>query len=112
MDELGAIRKDLSLGCEIEDFLKRKYICIDNKTCSNRWTSFSISWKEIIIWHPPILSDCMSALYARLQLFDTYEQDQNCEKLLESFPYNYDYSKPYLHQQLDELGEKLLSLLS
>lgn len=84
MDELSAIRYKETFGAEV----------------------------KLKICEAPILSDCMAALYARLQLFDKYEQVQNCERLLDSFPYNYDYSKPYLYQQLDELGEKLLSLLS
>lgn len=106
MDELGAIRKDLSLGCNVwEDYIyvwSEHYDWMDaagflHDDCSD---------DDEVIWHPPVLSDCNGAIYTIEK-----KQKSNWSAVL-YFAEKWDNSKPYLHQQSDELGEKLFELLS
>ncbi len=117
MYELGAIRKDLSLGCEIETcecndwccwiedgVIGQKYwVCIWEKT-SYIWAKFPINILSVK-GHPPVLSDCIQWLCFVFKW--EYDYEFSVYELVSKWY----YKKPYLHQQSDELGEKLLLLL-
>jgi len=80
MDELGAIRKDLSLGCEIETCECNDWCCgieewvIGEKYWKCVWEKTSYIWAKFEInvmsvkWHPPVLSDCINAIHIRFPL--------------------------------------------
>ena len=112
MDELGAIRNDITLWCEvIADWCKKIMVSdpeYDELITSNWSLQYNYYVKaqedmdiaiEEIIGHPPILSDCISAIKIGRKEW-CIAQDTL-----------WDTSNPYLHQQSDELGEKLFTLL-
>lgn len=115
MDELGAIRKDLSLGCEIETCECNDWCCgieewvVGEKYWKCTWEKTSYIWAKFEInvmsvkWHPPVLSDCIYAIERIVS-----NRHWHWEYLANVY---WDFRKPYLHQQSDELGEKLFTLL-
>ena len=112
MDEVGAIRKDLSFGCKIhnEEFWEWTFVMEATEImgdyeehkgfalCLEHGFKFKIS---STIWHPPVLSDCIRWCESVFPWSRWYTMTQAM----------WDWRKPYLHQQSDELGEKLLKLL-
>lgn len=113
MDELGAIRKDLSLGCEIETCECNDWCCgieewvVGEKYWKCTWEKTSYIWAKFEInvmsvkWHPPVLSDCIRWCESVFPWSRWYTMTQAM----------WDFRKPHLHQQSDELGEKLFTLL-
>lgn len=121
LDSLSAVRKDLTLWCEIttcecndwccwiEEWViwEKYWICEWWKT-SYIWTSFSVNIIEVK-WHPPIYTDVIDwvneATKEWMYLRDT------AEKVLYEIISKWNLSKPLLSEQSDELGEYLLTLL-
>lgn len=129
MNELGAIRKDLSFGCEMkvistwwttriwklfEYYEETWYIkCISSSwwilTTNDRNRRFKQSWEiEEIIWHPPLLQDALWAvckvwLDAQGDKYDGFDLLPIC-KLWDD--------KIHLEDQSDELWKALLWLLT
>lgn len=127
MDELGAIRKDLTFGCIIlvDDDLGNEMpnTIIDefsggrnpSKTFnpSNHTVIITLEWAEVvkewivewqIIGHLPVLSDCMNACWGHMST-------DKASRARDTIAMLWDCSKPYLIDQSDELGEKLYSLI-
>lgn len=132
MDELGAVRKDLTFGCNVIlkstgwTSKKAKVIMYFDKTwawkfvgnwdviltTNERNRRFKQSWEvSEIIGHPPVLSDCIKIASIWDYTKDIYDNDWvmvECNWWFEKW----DCSKPYLLDQSDELWEKILSLIS
>lgn len=118
LDSLSAIRKDLTLWCEVYSneydtyhyFLYQEYTwyehitvtqCISHIPTIERWNE----WELEIIWHQPVLTDCLKAI------------NESSTYVIERINWIYDLAKkwnynfPLLSEQSDELGEYLLTLL-
>ena len=116
MDSLGAIRNDITMWCEVIADGDKKIMVSDpeyDELITSNWSlqyNYYVKAQEDmdvaideVIWHPPVLSDCIKALC----LNRIWRED------VTGFCYEYwNESEPYLHQQTDELWEKLLTLLS
>jgi hypothetical protein len=110
MEELNAIRKDLSFGCEVSWYPTSHESTIPYIIRID-WTRYyengalnqfqdEILYNAEIIWHPPILSDCIYALKVNSR-----------QTWIDLILRMYDYSKPYLRDQKDHFGEQLLNNL-
>lgn len=124
MDELGAIRKDKSFWCEIFGYPNNgkdwrvKMIWDWCMTSNNSYWSNSDEidfnhkrdeYEDEIIWHPPVLSDCIKAhMMGDYTLKYNPRISEECQYLFDEW----ELSKPYLSQQSEELGQKLISSLS
>lgn len=108
MDELGVVRKDLTFGCKVKQW---NYLWSGRKSYwknavwvnEDLWMVLDNYSDNEIIWHPPVLSDCIYAIERIVS-----NRHWHWEYLANVY---WDFRKPYLNQQSDELGEKLLKLL-
>lgn len=118
LESLWAIRDDTTNWCRVKVYLSdyyRTWTILDEVNWRyrvkpddyNYQTSDFESYDLTIIWHEPILTDCIQAIF-EINHIDTATQKREIWKLA----FNYDYSRPYLKDQLDDLWIKLLSLLS
>lgn len=122
MDSLGAIRKDLSFGCEVSWLptthesstrFKMKIDTIhhyDNESLYREAFGYSdeVLMKCEVVGHPPILSDCILWYEEALQR-NPFEKNTVLD--IDNLLREWELSKPYLHQQSDELWDKLFELL-
>lgn len=116
LSELGAIRKDLSLGCKVWEIYT--YIWSEHYEWMDAagFLHDDISDDDEVKWHPPELSDCLNCVYNTISDDEFYsDSTPHCEWIsrweAEKIIDLWDLSKPYLHQQSDETGEKLFTLL-
>lgn len=103
LDSLGAIRKDLTFGCEYIvpwDTSLHVHISKDTAMLPN-WVTYPTLKPKKIFWHPPVLSDCLKAI----------NKWKFWIPLATTVLMECDLSKPLLSDQSDELGEYLLTLL-
>lgn len=125
LDELGAIRKDLTNWCEIKwspcwYISKEKQSVIFSKDIDYNEQDKCIynndGYREFndceIVWHPPVLSDCMLAIKKILPTKWYWDSTIESEFIGTDLEVDWDYLKPYLPSQSDELWEKLFELLS
>lgn len=116
MDSLWAIRKDISFWCEIL-YNENKHLWFPDRTeiivhsFNDRKTTISENLMRLdeidtscivsIIWHPPILSDCIFAIW------------ENCtiDCPIDSILNNWYIQTPLLKDQSNELWKKLLLLI-
>ena len=133
MEELNAIRKDLSFGCEViityktlqhkemgwDDYeimasVDEKFICITKDYFMdlywevyhlNRMGSDDIPWDITeIIWHPPVLSDCIRAIELKNK-----DDDISLSVGIASI---WNTNFPFLKEQSDRLWSILLTKLT
>ncbi len=128
MDELGAIRKDLTFGCEIiiseADYWRGTFYdeYPNNFPVTITGKGKNIEWKEIIfftgwvnglieqekikkiLWHNPVFSDAFLAF--------TLSKNGNFVGFEMLVMFKWNYAKPFLKDQSDELWTSLLNLLS
>lgn len=118
LDSLSAIRKDLTLWCEIvtaecndwccwieEWLIGDKYWECEKEITHYIWTRYDVHIIDVK-WHPPVYTDCIHWIIIADHTDWRYYKDNTFELLSD-----WNLSKPFLSEQSDELGEYLLTLL-
>jgi hypothetical protein len=123
MEELNAIRKDLSFGCEVS-WYPTSHESTTPYIIRIDWTRYyengalnqfedEILYNAEIIWHPPVLSDVIKWLEINNQsdLYTSAYDDWMFTGYIEETMKMWNLSEPYLKDQSDELWKYLLSSL-
>lgn len=120
MDELGAIRKDLAFGCLV-NYPKNPYYPYKTFIYFERGRNYILDvtnadWdyeEDVnefeVIGHPPVLSDLIEAIHKAI--WEHIVTNDTAQEVFFSLFALFDFTKPYLKDQSDELWEKLWELI-